>query len=648
MIRMRKRGDGAEAENHPQPCRGKDCVRHARRAGVAVAAYAVVLAAAFTFFSLADAPARADENVAAAENEAALPTPPDPALSGLRQDSGTASTLRYPRILSEHDAELYREVFALQKKGLWRAADRRIRKIKDRVLMGHVLAQRYLHPTGYRSKFTELRDWLKEYADLPEARRIYKLAMRRKPARARAPRRPRDRFAEAVDNDYDSSERDITPTRHVSYYERRVRRHIRRNVTREYLTVSERYLDQHSVARRLGHAGVDRMRAIVAGGWFRHGDTKRAYALADAAARRSGRDAPRASWWAGLAAFRMGHYDDARRHFEAMADARLISPDTVAQGAFWAARAALRAGEMTRVGPLMARAAKFERTFYGRIAARIRAKGKVYHWQTPEMISRDLLAFTAMRAGRRVMALIQVGQEVRAEAELKTLRVGLSPSLLRTVAALADAADMPGTALRAGRVLRRATGERLDSALYPLPHWVPQGGYLIDRALLYALARQESGFNVKAVSHAGARGLLQLMPATARYMAGQSFRGRHRHKLYEPRLNLALGQKYVDYLLNGDVASGNLVLALAAYNGGPGNVARWQRDIKHDSDPLVFIETIPVRETRNFVKSVLQNLWAYRARLSQDDPSLDALASGRWPVYVGLDGAGLGVAEERP
>jgi soluble lytic murein transglycosylase len=144
--------------------------------------------------------------------------------------------------------------------------------------------------------------------------------------------------------------------------------------------------------------------------------------------------------------------------------------------------------------------------------------------------------------------------------------------------------------------------------------------------------------------------LLQLMPATARYMAEsrRRFRGRNRAQLFDPGLNLRLGQKYLDYLLAGDVVSGNLVLMIAAYNGGPGNLAKWQRQVSHGSDPLVFIETIPVRETRLFVQRVLENVWVYRARLGQQAPSLEALAGGRWPNYVSLDGARFGVAEERP
>ncbi len=559
----------------------------------------------------------------------------------------TDLTLSMPEILGVSDAALYREIFGLQEKGLWAAADRRIRQVEDRLLMGHVLAQRYMHPTHYHASYAELSGWLKLYADHPDAARIYGLAMKRKPASAKAPPAPRERFAISSDNiDTETAPR---PNWRESAAEPGVRRAISGMVRRGQIAQAEKHLAQDSIQRALGRGGIDRTRAMIAAGWFRKGEDKRAYDIAAAAARRSGAQAPRALWWAGLAAFRLGRYADSISHFDRLARIESLGSRERAAAYFWAGRAALRGGFTGHVGPYMDNAAAFPRTFYGQIAARIRGSGPAYNWSSPIAAPEDVIAFAAHRSGRRTLALIQLGEETRAETELRTLRAGASPRLLRTVIALADAADMPGTALRAGRVLLRAQGEQVDAALYPLPHWVPENGFQIDRALVYALARQESGFNVNARSRSGARGLLQLMPATATFIAdsGQKFRGRARNQLYDPRLNLALGQKYVDHLLSGEITSGNLVLMIAAYNGGPGNMAKWQRDVRHSSDPLIFIESIPVTETRLFVTRVFENLWIYRSRLGQDAPSLDALASGHWPAYVGLDGAGFGIAEDR-
>ena len=80
-------------------------------------------------------------------------------------------------------------------------------------------------------------------------------------------------------------------------------------------------------------------------------------------------------------------------------------------------------------------------------------------------------------------------------------------------------------------------------------------------------------------------------------------------------------------------------------HAGPGNLRKWLRKIDHRGDPLLLIESIPSRETRNFVERVLSNFWIYRERLQQDTPSLDAVASGHAPIYLRLDSRGLKVAD---
>ena len=78
-------------------------------------------------------------------------------------------------------------------------------------------------------------------------------------------------------------------------------------------------------------------------------------------------------------------------------------------------------------------------------------------------------------------------------------------------------------------------------------------------------------------------------------------------------------------------------MALVAYNAGPGNLGKWQRKMRHGGDPLLFIESLPSRETRDFIEKVVANLWIYRARLGQPRPTLDAIAAGDWPAYTPLD-----------
>jgi soluble lytic murein transglycosylase-like protein len=147
--------------------------------------------------------------------------------------------------------------------------------------------------------------------------------------------------------------------------------------------------------------------------------------------------------------------------------------------------------------------------------------------------------------------------------------------------------------------------------------------------------RQESGFNPDARSGVGASGLMQIMPATGAYISPEleDYDGGAGAALLDPTTNVTVGQDYVERLLADSNVRGDLFLLTAAYNAGPGNLAKWRKGAGYDQDPLLFIESIPSRETRLFIERVLANLWIYRQRLGQATPSLDAIASGAWPVY---------------
>jgi soluble lytic murein transglycosylase-like protein len=234
---------------------------------------------------------------------------------------------------------------------------------------------------------------------------------------------------------------------------------------------------------------------------------------------------------------------------------------------------------------------------------------------------------------RRAIALLQAGERERAEGELARLDGDGDEALAAALSALNDAAGFPAQAMRIARSLvtdaGRWSGRSLDSALYPIPPWQPE---------IYALMRQESAFRTDAQSRDGARGLMQLLPSTANYVVRKrTFRGQSRNKLFDPELNIDVGQRYIDYLLQHDGVGGDLLRMATAYNAGPGNLNRWRRKMNGVDDPLLFIESLPSRETRDFVEKVVANLWIYRGRLGQPLPTLDAVAAGDWPAYTPLD-----------
>ena len=141
----------------------------------------------------------------------------------------------------------------------------------------------------------------------------------------------------------------------------------------------------------------------------------------------------------------------------------------------------------------------------------------------------------------------------------------------------------------------------------------------IDPVTITSLIKQESGFKAGAISVSGALGLMQLMPFTALDVKKDLMLG----KLRDPATNIGIGSKYLQTLL--EKYSGNLPYALAAYNAGPHRVAKWKKEMKPDWTMIHFIESIPYRETREYVGSILRNRYWYQARKGMVPAKVTAL-----------------------
>lgn len=208
---------------------------------------------------------------------------------------------------------------------------------------------------------------------------------------------------------------------------------------------------------------------------------------------------------------------------------------------------------------------------------------------------------------------------------------------------LESAASAPQTfyGLLAARALGRDLHAQTAAHVLPVKGWMHKTDYKIDPALVHAIVNQESRFNARAKSPKGAQGLMQILPGTARYVAGKK-----RINLYEPSTNLKIGQRYLQTLLDDESVQGDLTALLMAYNAGPGNLARWRSSMTAIDDPLLFIELIPLSETRAYVERVMAGYWLYRLRDRMPNPSMDALAAGRPAQYpIAADWQSLNVAE---
>jgi soluble lytic murein transglycosylase len=387
---------------------------------------------------------------------------------------------------------------------------------------------------------------------------------------------------------------------------------------------------------------IDRVEAdlgrwTVARGYFAAGNYGRALALAGRAAARSGDAVPELHWIAGLSAWHLGQVRVAACHFAALAGAPSTLPDERARAAFWAARAYLVAFRPQLAQHYLELAAPGG-DFYALLARTVLGRPLADDGQ--QVALEDILPqiLTRFPGARRAAALGQVGEFDRAEQEIRKLAARASADVMSGLIGLAQSLDLPAAQMRLAQSLQSSEGRFHFAALYPLPSWQPANGYTVDRALVYSIMRAESAFDPTAESEAGAQGLMQVMPDTARHIAARGvLQAPQADDLFEPETSIQFGQAYLEYLLQWSPIGSNLIYLAAAYNAGPGRVIRWQEQLGTDGDPLLFLESIPMREPRVYVKKVLANLWSYRARLGQPQPELEALAHNRWPRYQALD-----------
>jgi len=558
-----------------------------------------------------------------------------------------------PQPLSEADLETYRLISELQEQGDWKAADKAIARLENPVLMGHVMAQRYLHPRKYRSKYKELKDWMDKYADLPQAGQIYKLALKRRPPNWLRPKPPESGYLYGSGHDGDfAPAKNYRPSKKLSRANRQrvaqLKRQMRWQQRKGWTKAVKNLLRSNEVKKLFHPVEYDRVQARLGAGYYADGRDQWAVDWAGRAAARSGKYLPQAHWTVGLASWRLGKFQQAQEHFAQIVHSDYAGAWLKSAGAFWAARVALVNENPSKVNHYLGLAAGYPRTFYGLLAKKMLGHQTGFDWTPPPLDEQDLKGLLAKPKVQRALALLQLEEPHQAERELRGLYGKVEQKELDALLGLSVRANMPGLAMRLGNMLAREGKGRYDSASYPLPDWQPDNGYQVDRALIYAIIRQESGFNPQAKSHAGARGLMQLMPRTASFIArDRRFRTHKRKKLFEPEVNLMMGQKYVNILLEENYINNDLFLMVAAWNGGPGNLRKWRKRIKHQDDPLLFIESIPSPETRIFIERVLTNLWIYRHQLGQPTPTLDAIAAGEWPVYTSLDLKPLMVAQSR-
>ncbi len=532
-----------------------------------------------------------------------------------------------PQILSPADVTLYRQIFAAERSGEITKANKLLAKVSDPVLQGYAEAARLL--SAKRATIGELTAWLAKYRDHSVADKIYRLAVGRSTKKVRKHRKT---IVVAVVTNIPAP---IAVPRRTGGFEdlelpepspsgevgRSILSRVLSNIKAGQPDAALALL--RSIQNSATPEDVAVLSHRIAASYLAEGMDAQAFQLATSVANTS--PVPQLEWDAGFSAYRLGRWADASAHLEKLAQNAGIQGTLRSQAAFWAARARMQQGDTQRVVSLLAAAAKEQPTFYGLVAERMLGIDTHTGFSDPILNQADFAALMNVPSARRAVALSQVGETENIGTELNRAFVNNNETLDPAMAALARDLGVTNVELRASEA---SVGQGLLlTGLFPVPPYEPEGGYRIDNSLVLAFARIESRFQNGSTSVAGAHGIMQLMPATAKLLAGREAVA----KLDDPAYSLSLGQRYISQLL--DRLDGNLLQLGGAYNAGPGAAARWLQTKAGKDDPLLFVESIPIAETRSYVRRLMEYQWMYRRRFGQDARSLDQIARGEWPLY---------------
>ena len=549
------------------------------------------------------------------------------------------STIFSNYFLTKADINHYQNTFEFQEVCKWKKANKHILLIKNKILMGHVLAQRYLHPRCYRSEFPELMNWLKKYNDYPQAKRIYRLAIKRMPKGYKRPNKPlkpigieEKKLISSNNNFTYKSKKKLSKNQRNE--KQKLINGIKSRVNRGWPTGALKLLKQSNTSNLLDQVEIDQQKELIAKGYFLANKNKLSIQYSSEALENSALHVPYAGWTAGLAAWRLEKYELAAEFFSNFSISLKHDVWHQASGAFWAARSYSKLNQYEDINFWLTRAAKNPDSFYGLLSSDILGVNSPINWEKSDTFLPKNYNFFSLPSGKRIQALIQVGLPIQLEDEIIHINSVLNKDVAMWSLNIAQHFNLAYTQLKIVNTLQQYGIKLPTKYFYPTPIWQPKNGFTLEPELIYAFVHQESMFNENAKSHRGAMGLMQVMPSTAKFIStNKQVKKNNANILRIPEINLEVGQEYIEYLLKLKSIDNNLIYLTAAYNGGPGNLQKWQENNNHLNDPLFFMESIPSRETRWFIEKVLTKYWIYQNKNGIESNSLRLLANGKNPIY---------------
>ncbi|MDD4615670.1 MAG: lytic transglycosylase domain-containing protein [Alphaproteobacteria bacterium] len=369
-------------------------------------------------------------------------------------------------------------------------------------------------------------------------------------------------------------------------------------------------------------------RAIVVRRAIERKDFALAYRLASLHGQATPKTVAQAEFLSGWLALRFLNKPEAAiRHFQALYTTA-STPVSRARGAYWLGRTYEVLGDKVDAEQAYEDASVFNTTFYGQLAAtRIFASPVLAVKSDPPIPDAVRKSFFARDQIRAIVRLHAIGEYDRANAFFRASAERASKR-----------AEFVLLAEVAGQLRRPDLGIQAVKAAHQKNFLVHNGGFPLitihvpsppEAAFTHAMIRQESMFKPDATSSAGARGLMQLMPRTAKDMCRKVGLTYSEARLGEPSYNLQLGTGFASQQI--ERFDGSYILALAGYNAGPGRVREWIEEFgdprTSNVDPIDWIEMIPISETRNYVQRIIESIQVYRAKL----------AGGRSPLMIASD-----------
>lgn len=536
-----------------------------------------------------------------------------------------------PAQLDRSEREAYRAVFVAIREARWADAQIKLDSMRPGLLHATARAELYLAKGSPRVELPQIMALLGEAPELPQAEQLSRLAKLRGaselpelPAAQRlvwhdaAPARVRHRSSPAADSAAMRLLVEMQPL-----------------IKADDAAGGEALVE--SRAGELSPEALTEWRQRVAWMYYtigRDGDARRVAAKAQAGA---GEFAAVADWVQGLAAWRQKDCAAAQAAFTSVAQ-RAGDTEKRTAGLYWASRADMACGRPDLVSTRLKSAALHGETFYG-LLARQALGMKEAPARVEKFVAADWKTLERRPNIRVAAALAEIGED------------SLAAEVIKHQARIGDAREHAALTRLAGRLALPSAqlwlthncppGARpVEEARYPAPDWTPDGGWRIDKSLVFAHTLQESRFNRTVQSPAGAFGLMQIMPAAATDIARKRGFAIDRRDLARPSTNMEVGQSYIEQLRDQSFTGGLLPKVIAAYNAGPTPVTNWNYQIRDNGDPLLYIESIPYWETRGYVMTVLRNYWMYEKNDGRDSASRAAIAQGLWPKVPGRDGGG--------